>query len=101
MRLLIIGFILLSFNVSAGKVTIEKRDSLIRNDLFEAKRERAKEYKEREKELRDRNEEWSTNLDASCGLWKNQSLIYVPVTVITKVIKLISMLSIERFLKKK
>lgn len=63
--------------VFAGKVTIEKGNSLIRNDLFDAKRERAEEYKRREKERDRNNSEWSESLDPSCGLWRNTYLIYM------------------------
>jgi hypothetical protein len=77
MRLMIIGFVFLSFNLFAGKVTIEKKETLIRNELFDAKRARAKEYREREALRRDNNEEWSTGLNASCGLWRNRYLVYL------------------------
>ena len=61
----------------AGKVSIIKSSSLIQNDLFDAKRARAKEYKQREKERNQNNSEWSTNIDPSCGLWRNTYLVYM------------------------
>ncbi|WP_019616572.1 hypothetical protein [Psychromonas ossibalaenae] len=68
--------VLLSFSVNAGKVTIEKSDSLIRNDLFDQKRQRAEEYKEREDERNRNNEAWSYRLAPGCGLLRNHYLIY-------------------------
>ena len=47
---------LLSMGASAGKVTIEKSDSLIRNDLFDEKKDRAEEYKLREAERNENNQ---------------------------------------------
>ena len=67
---------LLSASLFAGKVTIEKSDSLIRNDVFDEKRERAEEYKLREAARNDNNHRWSSQIDPSCGLLKNRYLIY-------------------------
>jgi|GEM_PF-3081153 len=69
--------IMLSFPADAGQVTIEKRDSLIRNDLFEQKRERALEYKRREEERNANNLAWSYRLASECVLLKRHYLIYL------------------------
>ena len=66
---------LLSASLFAGKVTIEKSDSLIRNDVFDEKRERAEEYKLREADRNDNNHRWSSQIDPSCGLLKNRYLL--------------------------
>ena len=76
LRLLFCLSVLFSLSVSAGKITIEKSDSLIRNDLFDAKRERAQEYKVREEERKRSNEYWSSSIDPSCALLRNHYLIY-------------------------
>ncbi|PKF62294.1 hypothetical protein CW745_06955 [Psychromonas sp. psych-6C06] len=60
----------------AGTITIEKSDSLIRNDVFDQKRARAEEYKQREAERNVDNEYWSTQIDPSCGLLRNRYLLY-------------------------
>lgn len=67
---------LISLTVMAGSVTIEKSDSLIRNDLFDKKRERAEDYKLREAQRNRKNDRWSSTIDPSCGLLKNRYLIY-------------------------
>ena len=67
---------LLSLSLSAGKITIEKSDSLIRNDIFDEKRARAEEYKLREAERNENNRYWSSEINPSCGLLKNRYLIY-------------------------
>jgi hypothetical protein len=67
---------LLSFPVLAGNITIEKNDSLIRNDVFDGKRARAEEYKLREDERNANNHRWSSSIDPSCGLLKNRYLLY-------------------------
>lgn len=65
-----------SFSVTAGKITIEKKDSLIRNDLFNEKRERAEEYKRREDERQFNNEAWLYRLAPECMLLRHHYLIY-------------------------
>jgi hypothetical protein len=67
---------LLSFPLLAGNITIEKNDSLIRNDVFDQKRVRAEEYKLREDERNVNNHRWSSSIDPSCGLLKHRDLIY-------------------------
>ncbi len=67
---------LLSLPLIAGKITIEKSDSLIRNDVFDEKRARAEEYKRLEAERNGNNRGWSSQIDPSCGLLKNRYLIY-------------------------
>ena len=76
LRILISLSIVLSFSAGAGKVTIEKSDSVIRNDLFDQKRERAEEYKRREDERNHANQAWSYRLSPGCGLLRNHYLIY-------------------------
>jgi hypothetical protein len=71
---------LLSCSVMAGKITIEKSDSLIRNDIFDEKRARAEEYKQREAERTANNQYWSEQIDPSCGLLKDRYLIYFCAT---------------------
>ena len=68
LRILICLSFLFSFSASAGKITIEKSDSVIRNDLFNQKRERAEEYKRREDERKSNNEAWSYRLAPGCAL---------------------------------
>lgn len=75
--LILILLFLVSGTIFAGKVTIEKSSSVIRNDLFDEKRERAEDYKRREKERNQQNEVWSSSIDPSCGLWRNTYLIYM------------------------
>ena len=75
----ILWFVFLGFLTSiviAGTITIEKSDSLIRNDVFDEKRARAEEYKQREAERNANNETWSSQIDPSCGLLKNRYLVY-------------------------
>jgi len=67
---------LLSLPLFAGKISIEKSDSLIRNDVFDAKRERAEEYKLREQERNANNRYWSSQIDPSCALLKKRYLVY-------------------------
>jgi len=67
---------LLTSSVMAGSITIEKSDSLIRNDIFDEKRERTDDYKLREAERNENNDRWSSMIDPSCGLLKNRYLIY-------------------------
>ncbi|WP_022940486.1 hypothetical protein [Psychromonas hadalis] len=74
--LFIILVSLFSFSVFAGKITIEKSDSLIRNDVFDEKRERAEEYKRREAERNAENYRWSSSINPSCVLLKNRYLLY-------------------------
>lgn len=71
---------LLSFPLFAGKITIEKSDSVIRNDIFDGKRERAEDYKRREAERNANNERWSSQIPLSCGLLKDNYLIYFCAT---------------------
>ncbi len=61
----------------AGKVTIEKSSSLYRNDLFDKKRRRAEQYQRKEAKRNLDNEQWSTGIDPSCGLWRSAELIYM------------------------
>ncbi|GLS92500.1 hypothetical protein GCM10007916_35720 [Psychromonas marina] len=68
--------IVVSFSLYAGEITIEKNDSLIRNELFDQKRTRAEQYKQDERERNTSNEYWITQIDPSCGLLKNNQLIY-------------------------
>ncbi|MFT6986403.1 MAG: hypothetical protein ACJAT7_002238 [Psychromonas sp.] len=77
LRILIGLSIMLSFPAEAGKVTIEKSDSLMRNDLFDEKRERAEEYKRREAERNVNNRAWSHRLVPECVLLKKHYLIYL------------------------
>lgn len=74
--LFIILLSLLSFSAVAGKITIETNDSLIRNDVFNEKRQRAEEYKQQELERNENNRYWSSSIDPSCGLLKNYYLLY-------------------------
>lgn len=67
---------LLSFPLFAGNISIEKSDSLIRNDVFDEKRERAEDYQRREAERTENNNHWSTQINPSCGLLKNRYLVY-------------------------
>lgn len=69
--------LLTSYCAIAGKVTIEKSSSLIRNDLFDQKRARAQEYKRIEAERNRYNEQWSARIDQSCVLWRNAYLVYM------------------------
>lgn len=62
--------------LQAGAVTIEKSDSLIRNDIFDEKRERAEDYQRRKVERNANNESWSSQIPLSCGLLKDNYLIY-------------------------
>lgn len=78
--LLLALFSLVPCSVLAGKINIEKNDSLIRNDVFDEKRERAEEYKRREKERYSNNHRWSSSIDPSCGLLKNSYLLYFCVS---------------------
>jgi hypothetical protein len=66
----------LSLSANAGNITIEKNDSLIRNDIFDEKRVRAEEYKLNEEERNAQNSRWSSSIDPSCGLLKNRYLLY-------------------------
>lgn len=75
-RLLFGLAILFSFSATAGKVTIEKSDSLIRNDLFQQKQIRAEQYKLRENERKKHNEIWLESLEGGCGLLTNAYLLY-------------------------
>lgn len=79
LRLLICLSILLSFSATAGKVTIEKRDSVIRNDLFDQKQARAEEYQRREENRRRNNEAWSYRLAPECVLLRHHYLISWPI----------------------
>jgi len=45
LRIFICLSVVLSFSIGAGTITIEKNDSVIRNELFNEKRERAEAYK--------------------------------------------------------
>lgn len=76
-RILFILFLLTSLSALAGKVTIEKKSSLYRNDLFDQKRLRAEEYKRKEAKRNLDNERWSTRLDPSCALLRFKGLIYM------------------------
>ena len=67
---------LLVFPLYAGEITIEKSDSLIRNDVFDDKRARAEEYKQREAERNANNGYWSSSLDPSCALLRNRYFVY-------------------------
>ncbi|MCK5818993.1 MAG: hypothetical protein KAH18_07005 [Psychromonas sp.] len=69
--------LLTSYCALAGKVTIEKRSSLIRNDLFDQKRARVQEYRRIEADRNRYNEQWSMRIDPSCGLWRNAYLVYM------------------------
>lgn len=60
----------------AGAITIEKSDSLIRNDLFDAKRERAEEYRRIEAQRQYDNYQWSSQIAPTCVLLRNYYLIY-------------------------
>ncbi len=71
---------LFSFTLSAGKVSIETSASLIRNDLFDEKRERAEEYKRLENQRNSHNSAWSSSIDPSCGLLKKSYLLYFCVS---------------------
>lgn len=75
-RLLFASAILFSFSLTAGEVTIEKSDSLIRNDLFQQKRIRGEEYKQQEQQRRRDNQAWSESLAPSCVLFAAHYLIY-------------------------
>jgi hypothetical protein len=74
--ILFFSVILISFPLLAGKITIEKNESLIRNDLFDEKRARAEEYKLNEDKRNAENSVWSSSIDPSCGLLKNHYLLY-------------------------
>lgn len=73
-----VGVTLLSINLYsyAGTITIEKSDSLIRNDVFDAKRERAEEYRRLEAQRQYNNWQWSTQIPPGCILLRNYYLIY-------------------------
>lgn len=62
--------------LSAGPITIEKNDSLYRNELFNEKRSRAEQYNRREAARDDQHRTWSSRLDPSCALLKDHYLIY-------------------------
>lgn len=72
----LLNLLIISISLQAGTVTIEKSDSLIRNDLFDEKRVRAEEYKQYEFERKSNNHDWTSQIDPSCGLLKNRYLIY-------------------------
>lgn len=76
LRILIFLSVLLSFSANAGKITVEKGDSLIRNELFDEKWERAAEYKRREDERKLNNEAWLYRLAPECALLRAHYLIY-------------------------
>lgn len=76
LQILIPLSIMLSFPAGAGQVTIDKRESLIRNDLFEEKRARALEYQRREEERNVNNRAWSYRLAPECLLLEKHYLIY-------------------------
>jgi len=78
MKRIIVIFIssLIGCSVLAGNITIEKSDSLIRNDIFDEKRVRAEEYKQYESERKTNNHYWTSQIDPSCGLIKNRYHIY-------------------------
>ncbi len=61
----------------AGEITIEKKSSLIRNDIFDQKRQRAQEYQAREKLRKEYNQHWSYRLPPECGLLPQYYLIYL------------------------
>lgn len=61
---------------SAGEITIETKDSIIRNDVFDEKRERADEYKRLEQERDIRNQNWFYTLPVGCGLYRHHASIY-------------------------
>ncbi len=71
--------LIFSLPVNAGKITIEKSDSLIRNELFDAKRERAEEYKRLQEQRRINNRYWSDYLSPQCFLLK-KLLPYLPMS---------------------
>ena len=71
-----IFFIFFSNIAVAGTITIEKSDSLIRNDIFDEKRARAEEYQQYEAERNAHNQYWSSQIDPSCALLKNRYLTY-------------------------
>jgi len=75
-RVLIFLVALCSFPTLAGKITIEKKDSVIRNDLFEQKRARAEAYQHSEENRRRNNEIWSYRLAPECVLLRHYYLIY-------------------------
>jgi hypothetical protein len=78
MKRIIVIFIssLIGCSVLAGDISIEKSDSLIRNDLFDEKRVRAEEYKQYESERKVNNHYWISQIDPSCGLLRDRYLIY-------------------------
>lgn len=76
LRLLLIFTVVLSFTAIAGDITIDKRDSAIRNDIFDDKRQRAEEYKENERQREINNQAWSYELPLGCGLFRRQYLTY-------------------------
>ena len=77
LRILICLFAFISVSASAGKVTVEKNESVIRNDLFNPKRERAMEYKRLEAQRQSANEAWSYRLTPECVLLRDYNLIYI------------------------
>ena len=75
-RLLCLLSTLLSISSVAGDITIDKRDSVIRNDVFDEKRQRAEDYKENEKQREIDNQAWSYQLPLGCGLFRRLYLTY-------------------------
>lgn len=82
MKKVIVVFILslLACAVLAGNITIEKSESLIRNDIFDQKRVRAEEYRQYEAQRKANNRYWTSQIDPSCVLLKNRYLIYFCAT---------------------
>lgn len=77
-KTIIVGLTALSINMlcNAGTITIQKSDSVIRNDVFDAKRVRAEEYRRMEAQRQYNNLQWSTQIPPSCMLLRNHYLIY-------------------------
>ena len=71
---------ILSTSVWAGEVTIEKKDQLIRNDLFDKKHKRAEKYKideaKRNEDINVQNKRWLSEIDPGCSLYDNREFIY-------------------------
>ncbi|WP_354623451.1 hypothetical protein [Psychromonas sp. MME2] len=76
LKLFVVLSLVLSLSCIAGEITIDKRDSVIRNDIFDAKRERAAEYKRNEEQRRINNQVWFYELPLGCAFFKRAYLIY-------------------------
>lgn len=76
-RLTLSVLLLLSCSfVSSGEVLIEKKRSLINNDLFKEKQNRADEYKRLERNRTLTNQRWLQSLPVGCLLFKDNYLLY-------------------------